>query len=666
MIALDDQSHHARLNAVRVDLLGSHRAQVAASDVLEDGQAIELSVSSSRAKNDVGVDHVLEIRLGRDLVAEDVHAAPYHRDGSTQRSLHLLSISPIIGSITSDCDLGRVNSAHNEADEHILVQGRGLRREPVNTEGDVEGDELVRNGGRVVAHNCGRSASSLTHAGIESCLAAISVRGVELASCSRVIHAGMLLHVDRGKEIALADAHGVQRDNTSFDRLVLRAERESDLHVVGSRGRVGAGGTICVPSNRLCRISILVVDGNKPHVHILEEGIAVRAMGGHREEVCLLEVKSRLRREGVKNVICAGRLVVGNAQERVNGVLHSNSSLELGCLVAHLLLIAVHGRLVLPDIRIIDALEDNIAVIHARETAIKKIVVVREVDTPTPGRNRVLFTSSESTLLLSITRILHYIGNSVRAELPLKRIFEVVPVLEVLGRPVVFLHLLDAASRRFPPGCSSDILVVTVGRAREVASLESVHDITGIGVVNREVHGISIRVKRGVRTGNVEGAKPVHSSRVREVHNPASCLLAVALEVDSVNFKTDRKDPGHALGLIPSVHARLSGHGSGIKNKARVPIGDSVASSAAGWIAEGIERRSGADGFSLRGENSIHRNKDSSSALGVFQVMLEGESIVAGRIPAGASGCRNAEELSSQSSSDLRVDENVRERHVNA
>mmetsp|Transcript_14104 Transcript_14104/g.28039 ORF Transcript_14104/g.28039 Transcript_14104/m.28039 type:complete len:592 (-) Transcript_14104:373-2148(-) len=243
-VALDDQRHQPALDAVRVDLRRTLRRQLRGGNIGDDAEAGQLVHARCGANHNVHVRHVLEVGLAGDAVTEDVDAAGNNRDRRRERRLHLLRALPVVGGGPL-IDGVAVRGAHHHRNEHLLREVRGVGREPVDAERDVERDKLVRDRHRVVAHGCGgraelrRSRLRGRDQRVELSLAGKRVVRVLLAGGEEA-RRGAVLGCARHKR-ALTDQHRVERDEALvLVGLGLRAERERDLQVVCGADRVGA------------------------------------------------------------------------------------------------------------------------------------------------------------------------------------------------------------------------------------------------------------------------------------------------------------------------------------------------------------------------------------------------------------------------------------------
>mmetsp|Transcript_26111 Transcript_26111/g.53217 ORF Transcript_26111/g.53217 Transcript_26111/m.53217 type:complete len:224 (-) Transcript_26111:1264-1935(-) len=170
----------------------------------------------------------------------------------------------------------------------------------------------------------------------------------------------------RADESPLAHAHGIRRDKPRFDRLVLRPERERDLHVVCGASGDCARGAVALLGAGFGEICVLVVDGDQTEVDVLEEGVVVGAVRGHREEGGLLKVQRHLGRKRIEELE-PRRLEVGQSNEGVHCVLHAHRPRKHPSFLPQLLLIKEQRRLVLSDVGVDDALELDPRLVHAPE-----------------------------------------------------------------------------------------------------------------------------------------------------------------------------------------------------------------------------------------------------------------------------------------------------------
>eukprot|EP00961_Rhodomonas_salina_P100948 1358527-Rhodomonas_salina.3 len=151
LLALDHEGHQGALDRVRVDLGWCLGGEVRVGDVCENAEAGELGAGAGRADDDVNVGHLLEVRLGRKAVAKDADAAVRDGDRRSERGLHLQGSAAAVR-CRGVCGLG-VHGVDDEVHEDVVAQVRVNRPgEDVESERDIEGDELVRDFLRARAH----------------------------------------------------------------------------------------------------------------------------------------------------------------------------------------------------------------------------------------------------------------------------------------------------------------------------------------------------------------------------------------------------------------------------------------------------------------------------------------------------------------------------------
>eukprot|EP00961_Rhodomonas_salina_P115023 1547769-Rhodomonas_salina.1 len=198
-------------------------------------------------------------------------------------------------------------------------------------------------------------------------LLAVCSRGRVTRSCTTRHHPSCFpVHalVHQGRAVhkgALADKDRVGRDKLRAIQVVdaiLGSEREGDLHIVASEGRVCADELLrrLVSAGAVNRgiVLVFVVDRDEAHVDVLEEGVLVHAVYSDGEEGCLLEVKRRLGRERVEGA-CSGRAQVQESNEGVDRVLDADGAPQLPGKGTELDLVQVEAGLVDSDVRVDDS-----------------------------------------------------------------------------------------------------------------------------------------------------------------------------------------------------------------------------------------------------------------------------------------------------------------------
>mmetsp|Transcript_8833 Transcript_8833/g.14194 ORF Transcript_8833/g.14194 Transcript_8833/m.14194 type:complete len:270 (-) Transcript_8833:489-1298(-) len=149
---------------------------------------------------------------------------------------------------------------------------------------------------------------------------------------------------------------------------------------------------------------------DETQVDVAEEGVLVHAVGGDTEEVGLLQVDVRLRREGVEGRDASGPEVC-EAEEGVDSVLNAHGAAELPGERAQLHLVNADFKIVLPEERICHRQVDHPARgRHSLERPLQEVhVVVRERHVEGVGSSRALDHFSAALIAVQQIAIAHFV-----------------------------------------------------------------------------------------------------------------------------------------------------------------------------------------------------------------------------------------------------------------
>eukprot|EP00961_Rhodomonas_salina_P305580 3941976-Rhodomonas_salina.7 len=527
-VAEHDERHQRAFDRVRVDphrrFCVQHAARKRAScgGLAEDAEARELGPEARAPDHDHGPRNVLEVCLGRDPVAEDVDSAAHNGDRSVERRLGDVGCERLRAARS----LHRLTvlRLHDHRDEDVVREVRRRRRDPVEAERDVEGDEGVGDAGGVQAHRA-LGPAVLPDEPVQ--LVLLRLEREELAGGKAGLALGWQLarvvgarvdHVGVVGKRALPHPHRVERDQRELLRLVLhlvlRPKRERDLDIVRDYRAV------CAHDRRVRElvgvVSVFLQHLHQAQVHVLQKRVVVGPVRRDAHERRLLQVDLHLLREHVDH-IRLGRLELGQANERPHRVLHTNRPSQHRGLLPELNLVHVEPRLEHPDIRVDSAARLHIAQRHAWKV---------------PGQCRVWHAPAVDAVILRVARQLHDRRG--------------VDLAGTAGQEVS----VGLGSRA--PGEVGGCAVVT-DKGGDAARRDGVLRVAEQGV--RVVVGAPAREVDGLVGGREDLLVP---GRVRDVEDPAARAQTVGLEEHVIDLKASGADAALVSGRPehPRVDAR--------------------------------------------------------------------------------------------------------------
>eukprot|EP00961_Rhodomonas_salina_P100902 1357973-Rhodomonas_salina.2 len=284
-IAEKDQCHEHSLDGVCVDDHLGRVVEVCVGHTLHDPEQRQLCGTARGAHDNVGVCHVLEVRLGGDAIAEDVEPASHDGDGGSQGGLHLHG-----GCVSvRHASRARVQRVDDHVYEDVVAQ-------LTNWSGTVDGlEHMVDLGAQFWSTKSSKSFLSPVSPVID-----VSPMASVLPAASYAEHTWSRSVPSRKvQRPARTESRGIRQQLSRFGCVA---------GAIGPHSAVGGLVVTHVIGVQDAReVGVLVQNHDETHVDVLKERVLVHAVGGDGEKARLLQVDCRLGREGVDDTVGKAR-----------------------------------------------------------------------------------------------------------------------------------------------------------------------------------------------------------------------------------------------------------------------------------------------------------------------------------------------------------------------